>query len=115
VDDKEVFLNGQRLDEDYARHVDANVVPERDFLPTVKVPPGHYFVMGDNRDNSADSREWGFVPREQIKGRAVFVYWSVAPSPATPEGDRAAEPSSSSMIPSIITQTRWDRTFLAIR
>ncbi len=50
-----------------------------DFGP-VKIPPGHYFAMGDNRDNSKDSRVWGFVPFDLIKGRALIIWWSRDPS-----------------------------------
>jgi len=50
--------------------------PTRDNWGPVVVPPGQYFVMGDNRDNSYDSRYWGFVPRDVIRGRPLFVYYS---------------------------------------
>jgi signal peptidase I len=106
VDNKTLFVNGKPAVEPYIHHEDAAVIPERDFLPPVKVPPGQYFVMGDNRDNSADSRELGFVPRGQIRGRALFVYWSVA----SPAGDDSGAAAVSSL-----GRTRWDRTFLAIR
>jgi signal peptidase I len=110
VDKKRLYVNDEPLDEPYIQHVDDTVIPERDFLPAVKVPPDHYFVMGDNRDDSADSREWGFVARDQINGRALFVYWSI-------EADEAdGEPSAaSSGITGILTQTRWDRIFHPIR
>ncbi|HZT58914.1 MAG TPA: signal peptidase I, partial [Pyrinomonadaceae bacterium] len=69
------------------------------------VPEGHYFAMGDNRDNSLDSRYWGYVPRSAIIGRAMFVYWSY---------DESA-PSSSALFPfnfiiDFFRNTRWSRT-----
>jgi signal peptidase I len=50
---------------------------------TIQIPPDYYFAMGDNRDNSADSRVWGFVHRDLIIGRAMFVYWSCDQSEGT--------------------------------
>jgi len=66
-----VYVNGERLAEPYVpdeyRHGQA--------LPLETVPPGHYFVLGDHRSSSNDSRAWGTVPRTNIYGKAVFVYW----------------------------------------
>ena len=77
---RQVFVNGQPLTEPYAKHAAPTEEPTglspRDNLAPVTVPPGHLFMMGDNRENSADSRFWGFLPMELVKGRAVFIYFS---------------------------------------
>jgi signal peptidase I len=78
-----VFVNGQPLTEPYAHYlfppVDENQTDgfdiRRKYGP-VTVPDGHYFMMGDNRDDSQDSRFWGFLPENYVKGRALFIYWS---------------------------------------
>jgi signal peptidase I len=83
----------------------------------VVVPPGNYFAMGDNRDNSEDSRYWGFVPRQNLIGKPVFVYWSFK----APTEDLLGN-SPGSMFNHFLdvgehffTRTRWRRTFMLVR
>ena len=66
-----VYLNGERLEEDYIEHRSFETMPE------VTIPEDSYFVLGDNRVNSSDSRFWGFVPEENIIGRASVVFWPI--------------------------------------
>jgi signal peptidase I len=80
IRNKRVWINGEPLVEPYVQHLDPNILPHqvqpRDNLGPMKVPPDSYFVMGDNRDQSLDSRFWGFVKLEKIKGKAFLIYWS---------------------------------------
>ena len=100
--DKRLYLNGSPMYEPYVRNVDrrgdamhpdmawqsnhliasmpSRYQPTRDNWGPIVVPFGRYFVLGDNRDNSEDSRYWGFVPRDQIRGRPWFVYYSFRPA-----------------------------------
>ena len=82
IEDKTVYINDEPLQEDYVYYPSGNNAEEgysdyrRDNMPEIVVPPNQYFVMGDNRDNSHDSRFWGTLPRELVKGRALLIYWS---------------------------------------
>ncbi|OGD13029.1 MAG: signal peptidase I [Candidatus Aminicenantes bacterium RBG_16_66_30] len=86
IREKQVFINDKPLDEPYKVHIDSEVHSKndvynyddviRDNYGPVTVPPGHIFAMGDNRDNSLDSRYWGFVPLASVKGRPWVIYFS---------------------------------------
>ncbi len=138
-----VYLNGQKQDEpqaakpnygDYAPYRDdfpavppsqaTEVTPTwSDELPThiqgedLVVPPGRYFAMGDNRTVSLDSRYWGFVPRENIVGRPLFVYWSFITPDDQYEKQSAGDRLSfiGHMVLHFFDQTRWSRTLHLIR
>jgi signal peptidase I len=139
---KQVFVNGQPLKEPYAQFESWNMLPLRDnFPPTLQeistlpaywgldpnwaremphyikpdglhVPKGHFFAMGDNRDNSEDSRFWGFVPLPNVVGEPLFVYWSYdAPTPDwTADSLTARLKFDASILRNFLSKTRWSRT-----
>lgn len=132
---KQVFRNGYRLIEPYTQHISPEIEPYRDDFPVkpeafttprgqdmfehhvfsgeVVVPPHALFVMGDNRDDSADSRYWGFVPRDYVIGKPLFIYWSYdAP---TDELTAWNLPHMVDLAEHFFTKTRWNRMFLVPR
>ena len=80
---KVIYLNGKALTEPYIQHVDHNLsfnaMDPRDNFGPIKVPKNKLFVMGDNRDQSYDSRYWGFVDLSEVRGKAFIIYWSWDP------------------------------------
>ena len=138
-----VYRNGEELKEPYVIHSDPGLPnPYRDNFPAVPpsegsnvypnweeelpshiqgddivVPPDRYFGMGDNRDVSLDSRFWGFIPRQNVVGRPMFIYWSFeTPSGQwlkTSFGDRLA--FLSHVIIHFFDETRWRRTLQMVR
>jgi signal peptidase I len=108
IHDGAVWINGQKLNEPY---LDGPMDPQEHFGP-LKVPPDNYFVMGDNRQNSYDSRYWGFVPRHAIIGAPVLIYMSLdAPPSAWEPGqfrERIFAYANAVIHPGLV---RWKRLF----
>ena len=122
---KIVHVDGKPLDEPYVHFLqpasdgtsELVAFDLRESYGPVVVPEGHYFVMGDNRDNSRDSRYWGFLPERYIKGKALLVYWSYEAG----RDDYADESVSGTLrrvtavVTHFFTRTRWERMFHQIR
>ena len=135
--DKQLTLNGRRVYEPYAYHMTDYLDSYRDDFPSepnvtlperaqdmlqnhvvdgnVVVPPGSYFAMGDNRDSSLDSRYWGFVPRDNIIGKPLLIYWSSNASTEELSSPGINPGHLLDMIVHFPSKTRWGRTFRLIR
>ncbi len=119
--DKKIYINDRPLDEPYVHFLEpprgSSELSEvtssdvRENYGPVTVPPNQYFMMGDNRDNSADSRYWGFMPRDYVKGEALLIYWSYESEREDYEDESASATVKglASVFMHFFTKTRWDR------
>ncbi len=125
---KQLWVNGIAVeDEGYASHSDDRTFPNRRYLPRKArlrdnfgpfvVPEDHYFFLGDNRDESYDSRFWGPVPSHYLKGRALMIYWSSAGE--TPDGEWYGWGQKLGQVgrtaAGFFKETRWRRSFHLVR
>jgi signal peptidase I len=121
VRDKVVLRNRQPLAEPYAVHRTGIVYPRgtrdgpRDNFGPVLVPDGMLFVMGDNRDYSRDSREFGFVPRDLVTGRAFVIFWSRHAPPGAFEPHRTSWRRTLASLRTFHRDIRWGRLFTIVR
>ena len=116
VEDGSVVINGQSIDDPYANHKAAFGDNFHDTREPFDVPEGEYFAMGDNRENSRDSRYWGSVPASHIKGKAMLVYWSYESGDQeyVVGGIRERLMQFGNVLLHFFTRTRWSRTFKII-
>jgi len=135
--DKQLILNGHAVNEPYVKHIASANDSYRDNFPSTPnqpvppsvadmlenhvvngelvVPPGFIFAMGDNRENSSDSRYWGFVPRGNIEGTPFLIYWSFdAPESDLMSGNIGMD-HVLDVVTHFFTKTRWGRTLQLIR
>ena len=130
---KQVYLNGEPIDEPYVIHKTPYTDAYRDNFPSIPntqvyepaldmlenhvvekevvVPAGQYFAMGDNRDLSLDSRYWGFVPRENIIGKPLVIYWSYDAPTERLQDSTVSLAHLQDLVLNFFTKTRWTRSF----
>jgi signal peptidase I len=140
LEEKAVVLNGKKLVEPYARHIRPYVLPYADNFPSIQpggdvsyrereraqemftnhvvngelvVPDGFYFAMGDNRDDSSDSRYWGLVPRENIIGKPLLIFWSYDAETQDLVGFTANH--FVDLAKNFFVKTRWNRELKLVR
>jgi signal peptidase I len=135
--DKQLYLNGHKVDEPYKYNKTEYIDAYRDNFPSepnmrvdegainmlekhvvngeVVVPPDSYFAMGDNRDSSLDSRYWGFVPRANIIGKPLVIYWSYDAPTERLAGSFISIDHLTDLAKNFFTKTRWNRTLRIIR
>jgi len=123
VEAKSLVVNGRVVTEPWVVHRDARTfgtdappaLKLRDYLGPVKIAEGRFFALGDNRDESQDSRFWGSVPLAHLEGRAVLVLWSVREGPRSFSGRGAALRRLIDTALNFLSRARWERSFHAIR
>jgi signal peptidase I len=137
LEDRKLYLNGHLVEEPYVAYtrppshyadnfprapVEYGVFPRGEQMlrenvenGELVVPPGFYLAMGDNRDNSSDSRFWGLVPRENIIGKPLIIYWSYDASTEELTNPGISISHLFDMLIHFPTKTRWSRTFRLIR
>jgi signal peptidase I len=128
LSNKRLYVNGRpATDDSYTLHDDPVTYPggsaasggqPRDNFGPLRVPPRRYFCLGDNRDNSRDSRFWGMVPASNLRGRAVIIYWSLAGEPLDVTewpGPNGMLRRLARLVPDFFAHTRWDRTGKIVR
>jgi signal peptidase I len=137
LENKQLILNGRAVNEPYKYHKTDYFDSYRDNFPTepnmrvypgaeemlnkhvkdktIVVPPNSYFAMGDNRDSSLDSRYWGFVPRENIIGKPLIIYWSYESSTERLAGSPVDPEHLKDLALNFFAKTRWKRTFQLVR
>lgn len=136
IENKQLYLNDRKMDEPYKFHKHDYFDSYRDNFPgepnvrlsesgqqmlernvvnrEVVVPPNSFFAMGDNRDSSLDSRYWGFVPRENIIGKPLIIYWSYDAPTERLAGPMLSFDHISDLAQNFFSKTRWRRTFMLI-
>jgi signal peptidase I len=108
---RDVYINGRRLNEPYVVHSDPVDYARRDDFGPITLGPDQFFMMGDNRDNSNDSRFWGPASRSSFIGRPLFVYWSYEDTPLEHEMTATEMVEhTASVAAHFFTRTRWTRT-----
>jgi signal peptidase I len=127
VRDKRLYVNGKPEERRSIEHIDPDTYPDMPGIPDMArrrdqfgpytVPPNSFFGMGDNRDNSLDSRYWGPVPRSAIFGRPVIFYWSYEAEPNSHiwHGPIAKIRQLADVALHFFSRTRWDRMFKVVR